>query len=302
MSNIIFGPINSRRFGSSLGIDLSPEKKQCNFDCVYCELRAFKPQKDFLLYPSVDEILSEVQKVLANQIQFDVLTLTANGEPSLYPFLNELIAELNKIKKNKKLLILSNGSAVLNSKSYKALLDIDMVKFSLDSAIEKTFCKIDRALKEICIDDIIKQMIKFNKEFKGELIMETLIVKGLNDKEEEMIALDKAFSKIKPLRVDLSTIDRPPAYPVKPIKFERLYELSLLIHSTPVVLAKHTYNNQEIDFTKDELLKMLKLRAQSELDIENRFSQFSKNNLKELIKEQKIISIDLAGIKFYKNT
>ncbi|MCR6594101.1 radical SAM protein [Campylobacter insulaenigrae] len=302
MSNIVFGPINSRRFGSSLGIDLSPDKKQCNFDCAYCELKASKPQKESLIYPSVDEVVNEVQKALAGQMQFEFLTLTANGEPSLYPFLYELTNELNKIKKNKKLLILSNGSAVLNLKSYNALLNIDIVKFSLDSAIEKTFYKIDRALKEISLDNMIKHMIKFSKDFKGDLIMETLIVEGLNDKEYEMIALDEVFSQIKPLRVDFSTIDRPPAYPVKPITFERLYELSLLIHSVPVVLAKHTYNNNKIDFTKDELLKMLKLRAQSEFDIENRFSQYSKNNLEDLIKKQKIELIDLAGIKFYKNT
>ncbi|EEC4842655.1 radical SAM protein [Campylobacter lari] len=300
MNKITFGPISSRRFGLSLGIDLSPNQKQCNFDCVYCELQAAKPIEKSLVYPKIQDILEQVKQTLASSLKFDFLTLTANGEPSLYPHLKELVCELNKIKQDKKLLILSNGSGVLNTHVFDALMDIDVVKFSLDSAKEKTFYRIDRALKQIKLEIMIEKMIIFRKNFLGELIMEVLIVQGLNDSKEEMLALNDVFDKIKPSRVDFSTIDRPPAYPVKGISMEKLEELSMYITSVPVVLAKHYYKGEKIDFNAQELLKMLQLRAQSEFDIENKFSQYSKEVLEKLIKEQKVVVKNLAGVNFYK--
>lgn len=297
---ILFGPINSRRFGRSLGIDLSPSKKQCNFDCVYCELEAQKPQAKQDEIVSVEEIVLEVQNILEKNISFDFLTLTANGEPSLYPHLEELISSLRKIAKDKKLLILSNGTAVLDQDKFNALLKLDVVKFSLDSAISKTFYRIDRALKNIDLKKMIEKMAEFKTQFKGDLVMEILVVKDLNDNEEEFVALNQALAKIAPLRVDLSTIDRPPAYAVKKVSEERLLELSKLITSTPVLLPKRHYEGEKLNFNEEELLKMLHLRSQSEIDIENKLDKASQVLLDKLIKEEKVKILNLAGVKFYK--
>ncbi|HEB9304589.1 TPA: radical SAM protein [Campylobacter coli] len=297
---ILFGPINSRRFGRSLGIDLSPSKKQCNFDCVYCELEAQKPQAKQDEIVSVEEIVLEIQNTLEKNISFDFLTLTANGEPSLYPHLEELISSLRKIAKDKKLLILSNGTAVLDQDKFNALLKLDVVKFSLDSAISKTFYRIDRALKNIDLEKMIEKMAEFKTQFKGDLVMEILVVKDLNDNEEEFIALNQALAKIAPLRVDLSTIDRPPAYAVKKVSEERLLELSKLITSTPVLLPKRHYEGEKLNFNEEELLKMLHLRSQSEIDIENKLDNASQVLLDKLIKEEKVKILNLAGVKFYK--
>ncbi|ECQ7377431.1 radical SAM protein [Campylobacter coli] len=297
---ILFGPINSRRFGRSLGIDLSPSKKQCNFDCVYCELEAQKPQEKQDEIVSVEEIILEVQGALEKNVPFDFLTLTANGEPSLYPHLDELISSLRKIAKDKKLLILSNGTVVLDQDKFNTLLKLDVVKFSLDSAISKTFYRIDRALKNINLEKMIEKMAEFKTQFKGDLVMEILVVKDLNDNEEEFIALNQALAKIAPLRVNLSTIDRPPAYAVKKISEERLLELSKLITSTPVLLPKRHYEGEKLNFNEEELLKMLHLRSQSEIDIENKLDKTSQLLLDKLIKEEKIKILNLAGVKFYK--
>ncbi|ECP6331450.1 radical SAM protein [Campylobacter jejuni] len=297
---ILFGPVNSRRFGRSLGIDLSPSKKQCNFDCVYCELDPKKAQEKQDEIISIDKIISEVKAMLEKNVEFDFLTLTANGEPSLYPHLNELILSLRSIAKDKKLLILSNGAAVLDEDKFNALLKLDVVKFSLDSAVTKTFYRIDRALKNIDLEKMIEKMADFRARFNGDLIMEILVVKDLNDNEEEFKALNQALKKIMPLRVDLSTIDRPPAYAVKKVSEEKLLELSKLIDSTPVLLAKRHYEGEKLSFNEEELLKMLHLRSQSEIDIEVKFDEQSKTLLNQLIKEKKVKILDLAGVKFYK--
>ncbi|EAJ5940657.1 radical SAM protein [Campylobacter jejuni] len=297
---ILFGPVSSRRFGRSLGIDLSPSKKQCNFDCVYCELDPKKAQEKQDEIISIDKIISEVKAMLEKNVEFDFLTLTANGEPSLYPHLNELILSLRSIAKDKKLLILSNGTAVLDEDKFNALLKLDVVKFSLDSAVAKTFYRIDRALKNIDLEKMIEKMADFRARFNGDLIMEILVVKDLNDNEEEFEALNQALKKIMPLRVDLSTIDRPPAYVVKKVSEEKLLELSKLIDSTPVLLAKRHYEGEKLSFNEEELLKMLHLRSQSEIDIEVKFDEQSKTLLNQLIKEKKVKILDLAGVKFYK--
>lgn len=118
MANIIFGPVNSRRFGLSLGVDLSPFEKICNFDCVYCELAPKKPISSQTKSIAPQIIIDELKKVLETGVKFDVLTLTANGEPSLYPHLKELVAELKKLSLKQKILILSNGSSVLDTAKF----------------------------------------------------------------------------------------------------------------------------------------------------------------------------------------
>ena len=94
---VVFGPIISRRFGISLGVDVSPNKKQCNFDCVYCELRANKPVDYQTTVIPVQTIVDSIAHHLQKQSNIDVLTFTANGEPTLYPFLEDLILESKKI-------------------------------------------------------------------------------------------------------------------------------------------------------------------------------------------------------------
>lgn len=333
---IVFGPVNSRRFGRSLGVDLSPGVKQCNFDCVYCELAAAKPVLAQSKVPKISDIIDEIRAAIAKNTDFDFITLTANGEPSLYPHLNELVNALNSIKGDKKLLILSNGSAVL-SPNFHALLGLDVVKFSLDSAISRTFFKIDRAHKSVNLEQVTKKMAEFRAEFKGVLVMESLVVQGFNDNEAEFIALNEAFLRIKPDRIDISTIDRPSAYPVKPVSEKTLESLAKLITAAPVFIArrqnsvnlgensanlsKNSVNLNEnlngtaknenstlldknlgqknLDLNEDEILKMLSLRPQSEFDILN-FSENSRQILNKLLKNGQIRVQNLAGMRFYR--
>lgn len=296
----IFGPVNSRRFGLSLGIDLSPGLKQCNYDCVYCELVAKKPLQRAKDLINFDDIIREIKEAFEKGLDFDFITLTANGEPTLYPKLKELIFAIKEIKKDKKLLILSNGSAVLDESKFEALLNLDVVKFSLDSAKSKTFFKIDRALKSINLELMIEKMSEFSRIFEGELVMEVLVVEGLNDNELEFKVLNEAFKKIKAKRVDISSVDRPPAYPVKGVSDEKLASLASFIDCVPVYVAKRKNIKQNLDLSKEELLKLLSLRPLSEDDIEFRLSELSKQRLKILHSKALVRLENLAGVNFYR--
>ncbi len=294
----IFGPVASRRFGMSLGIDLSPDKKRCNFDCIYCELEPAKPIEFYDNPPNVDEIFEEVKKAV-DEFNFDVLTITSNGEPTLYPYLDELIDKLKTL--NKKLLILSNSSTIDQKNIQNALKKLDIVKLSLDSVNEKTFKKIDRPSKNISLKNIINGIIEFRKIYKGELIIEILVVKGINDKEDEFEALNEVLAKIKPDRVDISTIDRPPAYNVEGVSIDRLFELAENIKNQNIFIPTREKINYKIEnLTKEELLNTLKKRPFSESDVKNILDEHTQKIFNDLIKENLLEEVWVGGIKFYK--
>lgn len=297
---IVFGPVSSRRFGVSLGVDLSPAQKCCNFDCVYCELTAAKPVAAIENPPSVEQVIAEVKAALAAHQHADVITLTANGEPTLYPDLARLAHELNLIKGRAKTLILSNGSGVLDPQICEALKGLDIVKFSLDSAVQKTFARIDRSGEKTRVGELVAAMAKFRREFKGELVLEILVVKGLNDTRVEFEALNAVINQILPTRVDISTIARPPAYPVKGVSRELLYELAQQISGVPCVIASAKYGDEKFELSKEELLELVRRRPQSENDVINSFSESSKLNLQELLADGKVKTVDAAGTKFYR--
>ena len=299
MYKYIFGPVASRRFGLSLGIDLSPESKSCNFDCLYCELKPAKVTDRIDNPPAVKDVLSEVEKALHEYPDVDVITITANGEPTLYPELDRLVEGLKELKGDKKLLILSNASTIINPKVQQVLKKIDIVKLSLDCATEKCFKKIDRPLKSVHIEEIIEGLISFRKNFSHELILEILVVAGINDKEEEMRALAKVLDRINPDRVDLGTIDRPPAYDVKGVSTETLKDLSHYLGHHNISIMHKEAPQQKVDFSEEEILATLRRRPQSESDVAYLFSKEAQENLENLLHQKKVIVKNIAGVRFY---
>jgi len=293
----IFGPISSRRFGMSLGIDLTPDKKNCNFDCIYCELEKAKKSDTIQNPPSVEDVLNDVKEGF-KKFEFDVLTITANGEPTLYPYLDELVNELKKF--DKKLLVLSNSSTIDNHKTQNILKKLDIVKLSLDTTNPKTFKKIDRPIETIKIENIIKGIKEFSKIYDGELIIEILVVKGINDKIEEFKALNEVLSEINPTRVDISTIDRPPAYDVQPVEYETLFVLSKEIKNQHIFIAsRKNLENKKESFTKDEILTTLKKRPFSEGDIKNILDDNSQKLFFEMLENDMIKEKIVANTKFF---
>ncbi|MFY9071035.1 radical SAM protein [Aliarcobacter butzleri] len=299
-NSIIFGPIPSRRFGISLGIDLSPSKKQCNFDCLYCELEGAKTVDKMDIFPSVDEIIKAIKESFKNHPKIDVITITCNGEPTLYPKLSELIDEINKIKGETKTLILSNGSTIYKKEIFEALLKIDIVKLSLDCVSEKCFKKLDRQNKSVEIEKIVPSMIKFSQKTKKDFVLEVLFVKDINDKDEEIELLFNATKQINPKRIDIGTIDRPPAYKVNPVSYEFLEDVANKFEGLNVNIVFKNRPKQIISYNKEEILSMINRRPLTIEDIENMFDNQSKIFLEELIKNEEIGLVDNAGIKFYK--
>jgi len=300
--SVIFGPIYSRRFGKSLGVDLSPERKQCNFDCLYCELdpaKTMEAQADVL---AVETIVSAIEEGLAEHRDIDFLTITANGEPTLYPYLSELIDAIDTIKGRTKTLILSNASTIDDPTVQTALCKLDEVKLSLDCATQKCLKRLDRSHTGIEVERIKSGMLAFGKKYDGPLIIEILIVKTLNDSKEEIANLNAFLLKLRPTRIDLGTIDRPPAFEVKAVDYEALLHISHLFDSTlPVYIASR--KKADIDsghYTYDEILETLSKRPLTQEDIEALLDDESQKRVENLLHKKKIRIVETNGIKFYK--
>lgn len=302
MSNIIFGPIHSRRFGKSLGVDLSPGKKQCNFDCLYCELEPAKTMDAYDDVVSVAEIVTAIKTALKEHKDIDFLTLTANGEPTLYPHLSELIDEINTFKGSTKTLILTNAANIDDINIQDALAKLDEVKLSLDCATQKCLQKLDRSHTGINVENIKAGMLEFKSKYNGPLIIEILIVKTLNDSKVEIDKLNEYLLKLKPTRIDISTIDRPPAYAVQSLTYEELLEISHLFDSTlPVYIASRKKADMSASsYSDEEILETLSKRPLTQEDIEVLFDEYSQNRVQNLLRKDKIKIVSTNGVEFYK--
>jgi len=299
--NIIFGPVNSRRFGKSLGIDLSPTKKQCNFDCLYCELEPAKTMGRYDDVVPVDEVMSALQESLESHQDIDALTITANGEPTLYPHLSALMDAINSVKGSIKTLILSNAAKIDEAEVQEALMKFDTVKLSLDCATGRCLKRLDRSHEGVDVEKIKEGMLRFKENFSNPLIIEILMVKSINDSESEIEALNRFFMKLKPTRIDIGTIDRPPAYRVEALSYEELRERSLKFDaSLPIyITSRKKVTAKPSRYSREDILETLRKRPLTQEDIEVLFDTKSREDFQILIHEKKVGVLDCGGYNFY---
>lgn len=301
--DIIFGPVQSRRFGESLGIDLSPKTKQCNYDCLYCELKGKKAQDSMQEILEVEEILEAIKKGLKQFKNIQSLTITANGEPTLYPYLYELMLRLEDIKGGVQTLLLTNGSLLWDLSVSRACLLFDKVKFSLDAISPEVFKKIDRPTKNISLEQILQGIYQFSADFSGELYAEILFVKNINDSLDEIKKMARFLAPMRLKRLDISSIDRPPAYKVSPIPQEQLEIFARIFRDfkIPTFLPTRTSNTKKenLNLSQDEILKTLALRPMSKEDIESLWNKESINRLEILHQQGKIKLSKNNEVEFY---
>ncbi|WP_448873184.1 radical SAM protein [Desulfobulbus propionicus] len=211
--NCIFGPVNSRRLGRSLGIDLFPSKI-CNLNCVYCEVgRTQNPVGQRGPYSDTQALLAEIDLFCAESARLaevDVLTLTAKGEPTLHRDFGEILRFL-KHKTTKPVAVLTNGTTMTDPQVRAELLPADVVTPSLDAAREESFRRIDRPMAGLNLDEIIAGITTFSHAYQGALWLEILLAQGINDTPEDIEALIAAIQPMRIDRIQLNTVVRPPA-------------------------------------------------------------------------------------------
>ncbi len=210
---ISFGPVPSRRLGKSLGINNITSKKVCSYSCVYCQVgltHTFSAQRQEFYDPTV--IYSEVEKHLAKISEADkpdYLTFVANGEPTLDIQLGISIEKLKLF--GIPIAVITNAS-LLNDPEVRADLQLaDWVSVKIDAGSETIWKKINRPVAKITFQNYLDGLHAFAREFKGKLVTETMLVKGLNDSEEELHKTAELVKLAQPFFAYISIPTRPPA-------------------------------------------------------------------------------------------
>jgi len=205
----LFGPVPSRRLGISLGIDLIP-KKVCTLNCVYCEVGETKKRTtERLEYVKYDKVIGELQDFMSQKPHIDFITFSGSGEPTLNSKIGEVLRFIKKEYPNVKTAILTNGTLLSDSALRSEIIIADVLLPSLDAASQKVFERIDRPHPSLKVEEYIQGLVDLRKEFKGEIWLEILFLKGYNDSKEELSLLKEALIKIKADRIQLNTLDRP---------------------------------------------------------------------------------------------
>jgi wyosine [tRNA(Phe)-imidazoG37] synthetase (radical SAM superfamily) len=212
----IYGPVKSRRLGLSLGITLTPYKI-CTFDCVYCQLgRTTVLTRERKEYISLGEILNELKLWLQNNSDaaknLNYITLSGSGEPTLNIKIGQLISEIKKI--NPLPLAVITDSALLSDATVRQeLLGADLIIPSLDAVTPEVFSKVDRPQQDIRIEAIIEGLVSLKKEFKGQIWLEVMLVKGINDDLRQIKKLKAVVDRINPHKIQLNSPVRTTAEP-----------------------------------------------------------------------------------------
>lgn len=206
----LFGPVLSRRLGLSLGLDVTP-MKTCAFNCVYCQLGRTTHQtiarKE---YVPAAAVMAELADYLAREGRADYLTFSGSGEPTLHSRLGEMILQAKQLS-DIPVAVLTCSALISDPQVRRELAGADVLLPSLDAASPRTFEALNRPHGGLSLPEIIEGLKCLRREYSGRIWLEIMVVKGINDGAAEVALLRQALAEIKPDKVHLNTVVRPPA-------------------------------------------------------------------------------------------
>ncbi len=266
----LYGPVPSRRLGRSLGIDLVPHKV-CSYDCIYCQIGQ-TTEKTLLRkeYIPSQEVLGELKTFLSkNGSSVDHISLSGSGEPTLHSKIGlviEGIKEMTLIP----VAVLTNGSLLYEEEVRKDLIGADVVLPSLDAVSSETFMRINRPYMGLSVEKVIEGMVEFRKIYKGQIWLEILFCKGVNDSQSELLQMKKAVDRIQPDLIHLNTVVRPPSEQwAIPLSQKEMEEIRAFFGERASIISefdRHHLVASERD-RREEILRILRRRPLSLIDL-----------------------------------
>ncbi|MGA1847453.1 radical SAM protein [Deferribacter abyssi] len=301
----VFGPVPSRRLGASLGVNLVPYKV-CSFDCLYCEVgkttELILERKRFF---NPDDLLSEFKIKYKKRInKIDIVTFTGAGEPTLNIDLGYFAKEIKKII-DKPLAILTNSSLIMRDDVRRELMNFDIVVPSLDAVNELVFAKVNKPVNGLKVNDIIEGLKLFCDKFSGEVYIEVLLVKGVNDSYEELQRLVEVLKNLKYTKVQLNTVFRPTSYKgIVGLSEKELLEKALFLSKNGIRIETvgnyvRKLNNDDSSLFED-IVELLKMRPCTKEDLILLFGTAKIGEvIEQLLVEKIIIKKEYNGEIFY---
>ena len=213
----VFGPIFSRRLGSSLGINLLPSKgKLCNFDCIYCECGWNRDGTADRTLPDAAAVRSaledKLQDCLLNGTRIDSITFSGDGEPTLNPDFPRIIRDTLELRDafypEAKVSVLSNATRVCREAVFEALRLVDNPILKLDAPTSELAARINRPQGEYDVRSIVRDLGKF----EGDFILQTMFLKAPDfdsSSPEVLLPWMDIVRALHPREIMVYTLDRP---------------------------------------------------------------------------------------------
>ena len=248
--------------------------------------------------------MAEIKKKLSTKTRIDYITFSGSGEPTLNTEIGRLIRELKKIT-DIPVAVLTNSTLLHLDEVRQALLPADLVIPSLDAATQEMFEKTNRPHPSLRIKDVLSGLKKFSQEFNGEIWIEILLVKGVNDTKAHLQKLKDIIDSLKPDRVQLNTVIRPPSEKfASALTLHELEGLRDFFEGNCEIIASFERASAPRHQTSQEesLLAMLRRRPMTLNDLVKSMGKPSKEvlNLIQLLKKKdKIKSVSFKGYKYY---
>ncbi len=205
----VFGPIQSRRLGVSLGIDLLPFKT-CSMDCIYCECgkttNLTSERKEW--FPT-DKAIRQIDEALNRHPHIDYITFSGVGEPTLDTGIGTIIAHIRTHYPAVKVCLLTNSTMFPVPGFIEQLADCDLIIPSLDGSNAEELRKMNRPVAGTDFEKIVESIARLKTVMHGRMWLEIFIAKGINDSRESAERFEKLVARIRPDKVQLNTLDRP---------------------------------------------------------------------------------------------
>ncbi len=235
--NHVFGPVPSRRFGRSLGVDLVPFKV-CSLDCVYCQLgRTTDLTLERRSWVPFDEVVADLAEGIARNP--DVITLSGSGEPTLHDRIGDVIDTIRSMT-DIPVAVLTNGTTLWQPEVRRQLRNASYVVPSLDAGGAEMFRTVNRPHRNLDFDRIVDGLAAFRTEYKGKYWLEVMLLPGLTANFVEVQAIAALVGRIKPDRVQINTAVRPAPDPTVVAAETRLLKrLAELFPCPAEVIADH---------------------------------------------------------------
>ena len=257
----LFGPVPSRRFGRSLGVDLTPYKT-CSLDCVFCQLgRTSEKTITRQEYVPLEMVLFELEDWLKKDGRAEYISLSGSGEPTLHSRFGEVLEFINN-KSTIPTAVLTNGTMLhLPEVRYAAAL-ANVVKVSLSAWNQSSYGWVNRPHQQLQFDQLIEGQKTFRAQFKGQLWMEIFLVGGINSIPNDVRKIAAFAKEIGPDRIHLNTAVRPPAEDfATALTRERMEELIHLFHPTAEIITEFSAKHADpMQVSQEEIFSMLKRR------------------------------------------
>lgn len=203
----LFGPVPSRRLGRSMGVDLNPVKV-CSEDCVFCQIgRTTEKTLERREWVPLEEVRAEWERWLAEGNGADYVTLSGSGEPTLHSRFGEVLDWAHAA--GFKAAILSNGSMLGGAAVRRDAAKADVVKVTVSAWDEASFARMHRPAAGLSFAGMMEGIRRFRGEFGGKLWVETMVLPGYNDREEQVRAIAAEVASVGADAVHLNTVTRP---------------------------------------------------------------------------------------------